>query len=90
MSQDEIQKVIFENADKFINLANELSQSDKSGAVGAALRFAAARYSAFEASMQSKNLEHDKEDQIKLFADEFIRMLRINVGDYVEVQKKSK
>ena len=51
MDHDE-DKMMFDYADKFINLANELSKSDRSGNVGVAIRYAAARYSAFEASMQ--------------------------------------
>jgi len=43
-------------ADKLINLANELSKSDNSGGVGVGLRYAAARYCAFEASLQTDNL----------------------------------
>ncbi len=34
--------VIYNYADKFINLANEMAKSDMSGNVGVALRFAAA------------------------------------------------
>ena len=51
MDNDE-DKMMFDYADKFINLANEMSKSDRSGNVGVAIKYAAARYSAFEASMQ--------------------------------------
>jgi len=87
MDEVEAQKILFEHADKFINLANEIFQEDTSGTVGAALRFAASRYSAYEASARTDNLERDFEEQHTLFADEFARMLRINLGDYVAVQK---
>jgi hypothetical protein len=86
--QNDQQNEIYINADKFINLANELVQSGQSG-VGAALRFAAARYSAFEASLRTQTLAADKESEHQLFADEFARMLNINLEDYIKVQDKT-
>jgi len=85
--QDNQQNEIYINADKFINLANELVQSGQEG-IGAALRFAAARYSAFEASLRTDTLTADKESEQQLFADEFSRMLRINLDDYIKIQEK--
>jgi hypothetical protein len=55
------EEAMYGYADKFINLANELSKSDNSGAVGVALRYAAARYCAFEASLQTSNLAGEKD-----------------------------
>ena len=86
--QNEQQNEIYTNADKFINLANELVQSGQTN-IGAALRFAAARYSAFEASLRTQNLGADKESEHQLFADEFARMLNINLEDYIKIKENN-
>ena len=78
-------KMMFDYADKFINLANEMSKSDRSGNVGVAIRYAAARYSAFEASMRTDNLAEDKDKQLQDFSDIFTDMLRVNLEDYIKV-----
>lgn len=87
MTQDNTQNEIYINADKFIQLANELVQAGQPG-IGTALRFAAARYSAFEASLRTNTLVEDKESEQKLFAEEFNRMLEINLEDYIKIQDK--
>jgi hypothetical protein len=87
MNKDE-QKAMYDNADKFINLANELAKSDRSGGIGVALRFAAARYSAYEASLQTKTLAEDKEEKLQLFAKDFTNMLQVNIEDYIKVQSQ--
>ena len=77
------EKVMYDYADKFINLANEMSQSDKTGRVGMAIRFAAARFSSFEASTQTNNLAEDKDKYLQLLADDFKKMLQFNLEDYI-------
>lgn len=72
----------FDLADQFVNLANELVMQDNSGKVGSALRYAAARYCAFEASLQNANFSVEMEQHIEIFANEFKRMLKINFEDY--------
>ena len=84
------QEEFFALADQFINLANEMVAQDNSGKVGAALRYAAARYCAFEASLQSVNLSDEMEQQIELYTNEFKRMLLINFKDYQERLKELK
>jgi len=79
---------IYEYADKFINLANEMAKADNSGAVGVAFRYAAARYCAFEASLHSNDLAEDMEKQQKLFVEAFEQMLRANLLDYVKIQSQ--
>ena len=81
-------KKMYDYADKFINLANEISQSDRSGNVGVALRFAAARYSAFEASMRTNNLAEDKDKQLQDFTNVFTEMLQVNLEDYIKAQSQ--
>ena len=85
MSQND-DKTMYDYADKFINLANEMSKSDRSGNVGVAIRFAAARYSAFEASMRTDNLAEEKDKQLELFANAFKEMLQMNIEDYIHIQ----
>ena len=80
--------VIYNYADKFINLANEMAKSDMSGNVGVALRFAAARYCAYEASLRTNNLAEDKDEQLQAFVNTFTDMLRINIEDYIKVQSQ--
>lgn len=80
MSTD--QDALFETADQFIDLANRLARQDASGTVGAALRYAAARYSAFEASLMSDDLENEHARMQALFGDEFARMLATNLQAY--------
>ena len=80
--------VIYDYADKFINLANEMAKSDRSGDIGVAIRFAAARYCAYEASIQTKNLAEDKDKQMQLFVDAFTEMLRMNLEDYINIQSQ--
>ena len=84
MDNDEDKKM-FDYADKFINLANEMSKQDRSGNVGVAIRYAAARYSSFESSMRTDNLAEDKDKQLQDFADIFTDMLRVNLEDYIKV-----
>lgn len=75
---------IFELADQFIALANELSQAEQDvGKVGTALRFAAARYNAFEASIKSSDLAKEKDSALNWFANEYREMLQDNLEDHI-------
>jgi len=79
------EKKMYDYADEFINFANEISKSDKSGSVGMAIRFAAARFSIYEASTQADNLAGDKEKYVQLLADDFKKMLQFNMEDYIKL-----
>ena len=83
-------KEMYDNADKFIGLANEMSKTVSPGEIGIAFRYAAARYSAFEASMRTKNLTEDKDKHIKFFAKTFTEMLQMNFEEYSNLQSKIK
>lgn len=85
MNQDK-EKALFDNADKFIDLANEMSKTVNTGDIGMALRYAAARYSAFEASLQSKNLAEDKDRAMEFFTKTFKEMLQNNIEQYIRIQ----
>ncbi len=91
MSQEFDMKELYNCADKFINLANDLSQKDKTGRIGAALRFAAARYSAFESSMLTKNLAQEKEAVKEKLSRDYNLMLEENLESYIKhlAEKKS-
>ena len=86
---DDREKAMYANVDKFILLANELAKSDQSGGVGVALRFAAARYSAFEASMRTNNLSDEKAEQVETFANDFKTMLEMNIEEYIKIQSQN-
>ena len=75
------EKIIYDYADKFINLANELAQTDRFGHVGMAIRFAAARFSVFEASTQTSNLSEDKDKYFKLIEGDFNKLLQVNFDE---------
>ena len=81
-------KALYENADKFIELANEMSKTVGHGEIGIAFRYAAARYSAFEASMRTKNLAEDKDKHMEFFANTFTEMLQMNFEEYINLQSK--
>jgi hypothetical protein len=85
---DQNDKTMYDYADKFINLANEMAKSDRSGNVGVAIRFAAARYCAYEASMQTNNLAEEKSKLLQAFIDTFTEMLQINFEDYIKIQSQ--
>lgn len=71
-------------ADKFVDLANDLSKKDRSGKVGSAMRFAASRYSAFELSLTDRDLAKEKEAiKVELLTD-YSRMLDQNLDDYIQ------
>jgi hypothetical protein len=80
------EKAMYDYADKFINIANEMAKLDNSGAVGVALRFAAARYCAFEASLQTNKLIEERSKHLRHYSDVFNKMLQRNLDDYIMIQ----
>ena len=82
------EEAMYDYADKFINLANELAKSDNSGSVGVALRYAASRYCAFEASLQTNNLAEDKDKHVQFFVNAFANMLQTNLEYYIKIQSQ--
>ena len=73
-------------ADRFIELANELSETEPIERVGAALMFAAARYNAFELSSKTDNLKKDKGDAQEWFSRQYAKMLTANIEEIMEMQ----
>jgi hypothetical protein len=88
MTNEEKMTQFYKCADEFINLANDLAKDDNSGKVGAALRFAASRYSSFEASMKTKDLAGEKESVKKSLLDDYALMLDENLETYIKHLEK--
>ncbi|MDO6619174.1 MULTISPECIES: DUF3144 domain-containing protein [unclassified Shewanella] len=85
MSEEKTETTMYQIADQFIALANQLSQQENDiGKVGTALRFAAARYNAFEAAIKSSNLEAEKDNALEWFSEEFKGMLSENLNDHIK------
>ena len=91
MSRDTEDLEIFDMADQFIEVANRLvlEQGQKLGRVGAAIRYAAARFNAHEASYKSDDLEADKEDALSWFTDQYRKMLIENIDEHIEMAEKT-
>ena len=89
MSENIRQLEIPEMADQFIEVANRfiLENKQEIGRVGAAIRYAAARFNAHEVSFKSANLERDKEDALSWFTEEFRHMLIANIDEHIEIRK---
>jgi hypothetical protein len=74
---------MFDIADKFIELVNEMSKTVRPGDIGVAIRYAAARYSAFDASLRTKNMAEEK---VSIFVRTFTEMLQENFEQYSKLQ----
>ncbi|MCE9679370.1 DUF3144 domain-containing protein [Shewanella sp. AS1] len=85
MSEQQKETTIFELADQFIALANELAAQEQDvGKVGTALRFAAARFNAFEASLKTADLATEKQAALEWFTNEYQDMLNDNLDDHID------
>lgn len=74
---------LYTNADKFINLANILVKDDTSGMVGSGLRYASARYTAFELSLSGRDLTKDKKIIKEELLKDYALMLDENLDVYI-------
>lgn len=84
MGEEKNGLTMYDLANKYIDLANDLSKVDQSGNVGVALRYSAARYSAFEASIRSENLAEEKEQIIDMYLEDYRKMLSDNIDEYIK------
>ncbi|ACA88247.1 MULTISPECIES: DUF3144 domain-containing protein [Shewanella] len=85
MSEAGKETTIFQLADQFIALANELSAKEQDvSKVGTALRFAASRFNAFEAALKSADLAAEKENALEWFVNEYKAMLNDNLDDHIK------
>jgi hypothetical protein len=89
MDQDQ-EKAMYDSADKFIALANEMTKTFSQGQVGVAIRYAAARYSAFEASTRTDNLAEEKDKHLQFFVNTFTEMLQKNLEEYINILSQRK
>ncbi|MGX9461744.1 DUF3144 domain-containing protein [Shewanella sp. A14] len=84
MSEPKTELTMYQIADQFIALANQLSQQENDiGKVGTAMRFASARFNAFEAAIKSADLATEKDHALAWFSDEFKAMLKENLEDHI-------
>ena len=89
MSEAKKETTIFEIADQFIALANEISAKEKDvGKVGTGMRFAAARFNAFEASLKSSDLAAEKDNALEWFSNEYKEMLKDNLEDHIKMSSQ--
>ena len=89
MDQDQ-EKTMYDNADKFIDLANEMTKTLSQGQVGVAIRYAAARFSAFEASTRTNNFAEEKDKHLQFFVNTFTEMLQKNLEEYINILSQKK
>ncbi len=91
MSEAEKETTIFQLADQFIALANELSAKEQDvSKVGTAMRFAASRFNAFEAALKSADLAAEKDNALEWFSKEYKEMLNDNLDDHINNPPTSK
>ena len=90
MPEKKQQLDFYEIADKYINLANDMAKSEGPVHIGTALRYAAARYNTFEASLNTNDLAKEKDKMIDLLVNDFREMLNANMDDYIQLIAKRK
>ncbi len=80
---------LFDMADEFIAIANRLLEEEKDlGTVSTALRYAAARFSAYEAARRSGDLAEDREKARGWFTGQFETMLLENIDQHIASQSR--
>jgi len=90
MSDTAKETTIYQLADQFIALANELATKEGDiSKVGTALRFAASRFNAFEASVKSNDLAAEKANALEWFTTEYNQMLSENLDDHINHPPKT-
>ena len=80
---------LYKIADQFITQANALTESTDHATLAAGLRYAAARFAAFEASLRTDDLRRDKAEALDAYLNEFRAMLDENLEQYIEQQSKT-
>ena len=85
---EEISPEFWENVDKFVALANELSHTFPIARVSASLLYAAARYNAFNAIVSDKEIGENREKAIDYFCEQYRKMLAENLDEQWARQKR--
>lgn len=80
---------LYKIADQFIAQANSLTENTDLATLAAGLRYAAARFAAFEASLQTDDLRRDKAEALDAYLNEFRAMLDDNLEQYSAQQSKT-
>ena len=80
---------LYKIADQFISQANTLIESTDHATLAAGLRYAAARFAAFEASLRTDDLRRDKAEALDAYLNEFRAMLDENLEQYIGQQSKT-
>ena len=80
---------LYKTADQFISQANTLTEHTDLATLAAGLRYAAARFAAFEASLRTNDLRRDKAEALDAYLNEFRTMLDDNLEQYIEQQSKT-
>ncbi|MDV7213388.1 Protein of unknown function [Azotobacter beijerinckii] len=90
MAENPVNMEIFDMADEFIAVANRLLEEEHKdlGQISAAIRYAAARFSAHEAACRSGDLSIDKEKAHSWYSDQFNKMLEENLDQHIEMSKQ--
>lgn len=79
---------LYKIADQFISQANTLTDTSDLATLAAGLRYAAARFAAFEASLRTDDLRRDKAEALDAYLEEFRAMLDDNLEQYAEQQAR--
>lgn len=84
-----VDMAIFDMADEFIAVANRLLEDEHKdlGKISAAIRYAAARFSAHEAACRSGDLAADREKARAWYIDQFDRMVTENLDQHIEMSQ---
>ncbi|MEE4464998.1 DUF3144 domain-containing protein [Azotobacter chroococcum] len=90
MAENPVNMEIFDMADEFIAVANRLLEEEQKdlGQISAAIRYAAARFSAHEAACRSGDLSVDKEKAFNWYTEQFSKMLNENLDQHIEMAKQ--
>jgi len=86
MSQKEKAMETYKMADEFIDLANRMltAEGKELEDVGAAIRYAAARFSSHEVAYRSKDLAAEKREAVEWYTGHFNEMLTENFDQHIE------
>lgn len=92
--KSEIPPEFLDAADRFVNLANEMSEDNPRDWVRAVLMYAAARYNAFAWITREANPHQTQEQAVAYFRNEYETMLRENLKEigpvYAQAQAAQK
>jgi hypothetical protein len=82
----EIDKKFFERADEHINLSNAQLSKASMGIVSASMMYSLARFNAWVSACgwnNGKDMEAAKHETIEYFTEEYKKMLKENLEDYI-------